>query len=1377
MAGILDSKTRFIDLILTQEGKRQLASGDLRAEFASFTDMHAFYDSTLGAKDATSRIYFEVMDRPENVIVSEKDDKGRIIEMNVSTTASIVGDNIFLTSYENSDVGELLAADGSIFNSLSSDLISGSINHFQKNYLVGTKNRGTENNFTVDKKNISFTISNSFPFSRTPLDKIINVNDAEPFFLDKRLAYVSANQFLPPVNEDGSSYGNYTDFRNTTQQSWSDIKSTLGDIAFSAQTGLDLSNNPNVRYDSSGDFNVFNREDLVPVESVSLKEFQTISFTEKSEFNNFFFQVYETNSGSIQNNTSPMQNSIKKLDLIDGGVFYDENDPNQRYEKRVIYAGKVFIDDYNVPTFINIFTIVMDWLMIILNKNKKKLILNGVKGSHNFDTFPALINDIKKEEKSVTKRKKKKFLSNFSSQDNEKNLQIKLYLVLNKESILNGEISKMEVLLERSKLPEETSRTIGKGSPKSQKKSSQGFSYSREKLFDEKSNTVNDISKKKKNSKNSGRFISKKIRSYSDRSRSNIADKMKDENYRRVGYFSFDDVINSETVSKFNSPNFSKKEVLGERKKYILESKIPENKTRFKKASGSGRKINPELNKRSFAGTRVEDIEQDISKSKDLKSLFNSDDLSEASLRSKLSSRLQTSFISNDEAFKDLQKNSSVSDLNLNSSRFKEGEKRILSSDKDFSSSTAVAINQYNGLIQKRLSTSLSSIDEYVIGQYSQIRNIDLFSQVFNISKSKINDLTDGNQLSFLIKARDKKGRVVDSFSQQVNLTELRYLKTFPELDYDLSATRRGTNNFIKIKNNDDALLSFNVYRKSFKNSRDRNFKSYVLIRTLNISPGQSEKFKDHVPHGSANYRVTISHNGFEINNFKSIEVKDTKSIVRLNLDDTVNIVARNSNQDGHESIKIDISNIPISVKKITVVKKILSKRQTSFSQVSSFASRTRSQIADKILNDNPLLVDAETIFVNTSSPLVSYSFFDDDVEDQEVYEYRAKMTFSNGETKISSTSAIEMFEKRLGLIDLNSLVVSSGGALEQNTFGRSNNSFTLSGSVSNKTNEITRVFEELGRNNFELFKDDLGQIRESISKNLSLKVEVVNQNSFESIDLGEVQVTNISNSDSIQSKSAVDFKFSVPVSVDFSNDNMFLKVTPLTTLNSDIVSQVNEKIDRLVLDSVVSSDQAYNLLGAKKKLEKLSDRNKSSVSRKFSSRDYAKKGRIIAPGTKSAFSRSESVIEKESTGDIKYISIASNLSLDDNTVNVNFDGMTFLKSDEDILKRIREDLSIRGIMNLNLKTGGRNVDFVAIHSISRNGHINNHGMLFKSLETEKGFEPEERGILPLKCYFELDNPAGIYKFFAVVVQPNGTISRPIHVKNLKIDSRSVEVF
>ena len=81
MAGILDSKTRFIDLIITQEGKRQIASGKLRAEYASLSDSQVFYDKNeIG--NVSDRIYFQAMDSPNNVIVLEKDDSGKLIEFN-----------------------------------------------------------------------------------------------------------------------------------------------------------------------------------------------------------------------------------------------------------------------------------------------------------------------------------------------------------------------------------------------------------------------------------------------------------------------------------------------------------------------------------------------------------------------------------------------------------------------------------------------------------------------------------------------------------------------------------------------------------------------------------------------------------------------------------------------------------------------------------------------------------------------------------------------------------------------------------------------------------------------------------------------------------------------------------------------------------------------------------------------------------------------------------------------------------------------------------------------------------------------------------------------------------------------------------------------
>ena len=62
MAGILDSKTRFIDMIVTQEGKRQISTGRLRAVYASVSDDQTFYDP-LEVDDVSNRIFFQSLNK------------------------------------------------------------------------------------------------------------------------------------------------------------------------------------------------------------------------------------------------------------------------------------------------------------------------------------------------------------------------------------------------------------------------------------------------------------------------------------------------------------------------------------------------------------------------------------------------------------------------------------------------------------------------------------------------------------------------------------------------------------------------------------------------------------------------------------------------------------------------------------------------------------------------------------------------------------------------------------------------------------------------------------------------------------------------------------------------------------------------------------------------------------------------------------------------------------------------------------------------------------------------------------------------------------------------------------------------------------------
>ena len=81
MAGILDSKSRILDAILTSEGRRQVAEGTFIVSCVTFTDADIAYipDAVDGHVDPTGKIYFEACNLPQDQIVFEANDGGKLI--------------------------------------------------------------------------------------------------------------------------------------------------------------------------------------------------------------------------------------------------------------------------------------------------------------------------------------------------------------------------------------------------------------------------------------------------------------------------------------------------------------------------------------------------------------------------------------------------------------------------------------------------------------------------------------------------------------------------------------------------------------------------------------------------------------------------------------------------------------------------------------------------------------------------------------------------------------------------------------------------------------------------------------------------------------------------------------------------------------------------------------------------------------------------------------------------------------------------------------------------------------------------------------------------------------------------------------------------
>src|SRR5574344_131514 len=101
MSGILNSKERVIDLLVTQEGRRQISNGQLKIEHISFSDDDTFYKADLlsGSEDTRNRIFFEVGNLPQECITFESNDSGRLKPFNNNDNLTLLNGQVLSGTY------------------------------------------------------------------------------------------------------------------------------------------------------------------------------------------------------------------------------------------------------------------------------------------------------------------------------------------------------------------------------------------------------------------------------------------------------------------------------------------------------------------------------------------------------------------------------------------------------------------------------------------------------------------------------------------------------------------------------------------------------------------------------------------------------------------------------------------------------------------------------------------------------------------------------------------------------------------------------------------------------------------------------------------------------------------------------------------------------------------------------------------------------------------------------------------------------------------------------------------------------------------------------------------------------------------------------
>jgi len=297
-----------LDTILTREGRRQIASGDLRIKFVTFTDRHTFYtqEDADASDDADDRIFLESFHRSQDQIVFETDDEGRFLP------------------FDGSDIkirrGKLYRASGPAHEEIKGEdvktaiyeLLESSANNFSDQRVIGTKDiYSSTNGFEISPSSISFTVTDDIPFRRNEISEI-ELEKVESLYQDKRLQHLPFYKYLPPVNKpkagflEGEALGYYARLNQDPPETYEDIL-----------------------------------EDLAGKQSIELEYLDT------SMENNLVMQLLEVKPGAVE-----------KLALIDCGEF-PSSDP-ENAGTRVYFAGKVLEDGNGMQTFINMFTIVFE---------------------------------------------------------------------------------------------------------------------------------------------------------------------------------------------------------------------------------------------------------------------------------------------------------------------------------------------------------------------------------------------------------------------------------------------------------------------------------------------------------------------------------------------------------------------------------------------------------------------------------------------------------------------------------------------------------------------------------------------------------------------------------------------------------------------------------------------------------------------------------------------------------------------------------------------------------------------------------------------------------------------------------------------------------
>ena len=492
----------------------------------------------------------------------------------------------------------------------------------------------------------------------------------------------------------------------------------------------------------------------------------------------------------------------------------------------------------------------------------------------------------------------------------------------------------------------------------------------------------------------------------------------------------------------------------------------------------------------------------------------------------------------------------------------------IDSGDKNTSSLNNELTKKVKNLIEKK---SLVKNNNYVIEKKKIANKIETVTKRIKIENNKLKKITNEKDVHLLYQIKDKKGKVLKTISSKIDLTkQKKEIDDIPELKFKISAFRRNNKIYVKASNLGNKPSIYNIYQKKnydlFSNDEEE---FNIISRKIKINPKTTKTIELANHGGESVFRMfEVSKSEIEYSNFSSFSISST---LKNNISFHPGMISKVNHLDN--KIMVYVKNLPNSqeISGVQLFKRNLTKKQKNYSKVVD------------IKNEN-----LENI---TSRPGENFSLIDDDVQNGEIYEYKLKLYDLNKNHFFSGSTLIEEYETKTGIVGIS--------FIQQPKINKNIMTMTLNTEI--LKNDADRLFESLFGNLYDLFKEDVKEIKDINSLSIILEISMFNTKTGEMVEVGTFNVD-----ENRRTRVSV----FLPENYDYYQEYC-IKIKPKIAPPADLLSTISNRIKDLGVKENFNPVAPFSTAAIKKRLKEKENEIISSVGNKFTSRMSRKKGKI----------------------------------------------------------------------------------------------------------------------------------------------------------------------